>query len=118
DTSFGAPADGAGKVRARRGARAAGQDELLQGREARVPPLDQRVKARDLGAFQQRVPRDAELAAEVEEVLLHLRESRADVLRHVFGEHQAERGVELVDVAERLNAGVVLGYARAVAEAR
>ena len=35
---------------------------------------------------------------------------------HLLGEHQAERRIELVEVAKRLDARVVLGNARAVSK--
>src|SRR5512138_1045672 len=72
EAAFRAPADRAREVRGGRGARAARQDEFLEGREAGVPPLARRFEASDLSVAEHGVARNAHLAAEIEEVVLYL----------------------------------------------
>jgi hypothetical protein len=74
------------------------------------------VEASHRFVLQQRVARDRQLAAEVEELVLDDDEERADVVGKRLGEEDAERRVELVDVAERGDAGVALRDPAAVAE--
>ena len=64
-----------------------------------------------------RVARDADLAAEVEQVVLDLQQRRAHGPGELLREQQAEGGIELVDVAERLDARAVLAHARPVTQA-
>ena len=61
-------------------------------------------------------PGHGEVGADVEELVLDPRQRLAQTLRHVAGEDDAERGVELVDGAERADPAVELGDAGAVAE--
>src|SRR5688572_20488847 len=114
---FRAPAYGARKMGGRGGAAAARKDELLERGELAVPALQRGIERIHLRLAQNRVPRDAELAAEVEKIVLHLFEHRAHFRRHLLREHQADGAVQLVDIAERGDASVVLGHALAVSEA-
>ena len=62
---------------------------------------------------------DAQLAAEVEQIVLHTGETLLDIRWQVgYGEHHANGAVGLVDRAVSLDAGMVLSDARAVTEAR
>src|SRR5947207_212479 len=65
--ALGAPAHRARKVRERRCARAAWQDELLERRQTCVPGLEPLLETRDVRIAEQRVARDAQLAARSEE---------------------------------------------------
>src|SRR5690606_17346117 len=64
------------------------------------------------------VARYADLAAELEEVVLDLQEHRRDRIGQRLGEQHADDGVELVDVAHGDDAGIVLARARTVAQSR
>ncbi len=56
-------------------------------------------------------------ATEVEEVVLNALKGFADRGREVFGEQQAYSRIQLIDIAQRLDARAFLGDPRAVAEA-
>src|SRR5690606_14438828 len=71
DGALGAAADGTGLVRQRRGARAAGQDEVLERFERVVEAVERLFQLLDLLRGDQARTGDAQLAAEVEEVMLH-----------------------------------------------
>src|SRR5258706_29656 len=86
-------------------------------RELGVPGFLQLFQLCDPLCVQHGVSRDAQLAAEVEQILLYAPERFADVLWDFLGEQHAERRIQLVDVAEGLDARAVLRQARAVAEA-
>ena len=59
----------------------------------------------------------AELATEVEQVVLYLRQAVLHPLRYApDGEHHSERAVDLVDGAVRLDAQRILDGARAIAQ--
>src|SRR5512140_2756694 len=62
--------------------------------------------------------RNGQLASQVEQVVLDVGQQRGDRGRQRVGECDADRRIQLVDGADRLDAGAGLGYARAVAEAR
>ena len=102
----------------------AGKDEALQLGQGLVElvaqllePVDERLRhAEALVAARER---DGEIGADVEELVLDLRERRAKRFRQVGRrEHDAELRVELVDDAVGADARVELRHARAVAEAR
>jgi hypothetical protein len=63
------------------------------------------------------VLRDAQLASQVEKIVLHLLEHRSDLRRNLLGEQHADRAIQLVDLAERGDARAVLSDPRAVPEA-
>ncbi len=115
--ALGAPADGARKMCRRGRSRAARQDEFLERRQLGVPALDGRFQALDLRLAEDRVARDADFAAQVEEIVLHVAQGLAHLRRRVFGEHQADGAVQLVQVAQGAHPRRRLGDARAVAEA-
>src|SRR5687767_303737 len=115
--ALGAPAHRAREVRRRRGARSARQDEFLERLEVFVPLRDLPLEKLDPLGLEHGVAGDAELPAQVEEVVLHLAERGAHFLRRLFREQQAERGIELIDVAQRSDARIVFRHARAVAQA-
>src|SRR5262249_40238443 len=84
---------------------------LVESIERPLQPLDVRV-AREL------MSRNAELATEIEEIVLHLAQHFRDLGRNAGDrEHDADRTVQLVDGAVGLYAQAVLRHARAVAEA-
>src|SRR5438034_7378432 len=89
--ALGAPAHRARKVRARGGARAAWQDELLERRQTCVPGFEPLLETRDLRIAEQRVARDAQLAAEVEQVVLDFAQRIAQLRRQLLREeHRSE----------------------------
>jgi len=117
DAALGAPAHGAAHMRLRGRPAAAGQDELRQPRQGRVVVRQPRVQARHLHVLQHRVAGNAQLAAEVEQVVLDVHEVPLHFVGQGLGQQQAEVRVELVDVAHRLHPQRVLARARAVAQA-
>ena len=70
----------------------------------------------DMGIPQRRAARNAHLAAQVEEVVLHRSQDRANPVGHVFGQHHAQGAVQLVDFAHGGHARRVLAHALAVAQ--
>ena len=60
--------------------------------------------------------RNAELAAEIEEVVLHFAERGAQLAGYVLSKHDTEGAVQLVELAERGDARMILRHARPVAE--
>src|SRR5256886_17350633 len=83
------------KVRERRGARAAWQDELLERRQTCVPGLEPLLEMRDVRIAKQRVARDAQLAAEVEQVVLGFVQRVAQLRRQLLRAQHPDRRVEL-----------------------
>jgi hypothetical protein len=104
-------------VRERGGARAGGEDELLERREVGVEGFGVRLEPRHLRVGHDGMAGNRHLAAEIEEIVLHVDEHGAHRRGHVFGEQHAEHRIELVHLAQRGDAGAVLRDARAVGEA-
>src|SRR3546814_8006212 len=90
---------GARDVAARRGVDAAGQDEFLQRRQRLVVVVQVLLEAVDVRVLDRRVAGDAQLAAQVEQLVLDGGQQVADVVRHVRGQTQADGGVGFVDGA-------------------
>jgi len=114
--AFGAPADCAREMRRCRRARTAGQYELLERRERGVPGFELRIQPRDLLRAHHAVSRDAQLAAHVEQILLHRQQRGAHRLGQRLGEQHADRRIQLIYVAQRLYARRILADARTVTE--
>jgi hypothetical protein len=114
----GAARDRAGEVTSRCCRVAARQHEFLQPRQVGIPGLDRRLQALDLRLAKERMPGDADFAAQIEEVVLHLEQECAHLRGHVLGEDEADRAVQLIELAERMHPGMVFRDARAVAESR
>src|SRR5690606_39933662 len=64
------------------------------------------------------LPIYAQLAAEIEQLVLDVDEDVTHLIRQGLGQHQADAGIELIDRAIGLDAGIVLGDTRAVAKPR
>ena len=109
--ALGAARDRAADMRERRAARAGRQDELLQPRQRGVVVRERLVEPQHRVGLQQLVAGDRQLAAEVEQLVLDHDEQLAHVVGQRLGEQHAELRVQLVDVAHRLHAQVVLGHA-------
>ena len=58
-----------------------------------------------------------QLAAQIEQVVLNLDQVRRDRIRQRLGQQHAERRIELVNGADRVDSCAILGDARAVAQA-
>ena len=99
------------------GGGAAGQQELAQRRQRGVELRDGVLDFLDVGVRELCGARYGDLGAEVEQPVLCLREDGADQRSAGVREHDPDGAVELVDVAERVDAGVGLGHARAVRQA-
>src|SRR5258708_35943363 len=97
---------------------AAGQDECLERRQALVEPVQFRFEPIDMRRVDHDVPGDAQLAAEIEQVVLNFGQGSPD-----FGgqtrvpEYDSYRAIGFIDRAIGFNAQILLGHARAVAEA-
>jgi hypothetical protein len=63
------------------------------------------------------LPRCRKISAQVEEIILDRLDLRALVLPRHRGNRQAERAVQLIDLADRDHARIVLGQARSIDEA-
>ena len=104
----------------RRRLAAAGQDEGLERREARIDAVDLAFEPDDLlvGDAQPAVAGlagRAQIGADVEQVVLDPRQRGVDIGRR-RQPRQADRGIRLVDGAIGGDAGIVLGDARAVTQ--
>jgi ABC-type hemin transport system substrate-binding protein len=114
-----APGDRSGQVAGRRGGAAARQDEFLQWRQVGVEPVQCLLEPRDMGVGDGVVPRNAQLATEVEQVMLDPGEDPSHFGRDVrHGQCHADCAVALIDRAVGFDAGAVLGHARAVSKPR
>lgn len=114
--AFGAPANRAADVRERRGARTAGQDEFLQRRQIGVVMRQQGVQPGNLRLADQCVARNAQFAAQIEQLMLDGKQLRPQVRRQRLAQQQAQMGVQFIHIAHGLDAGMILGHTAAVAE--
>src|SRR5690606_9900747 len=103
-------------VRERCGARSARKDELLQSRQVGIVVFEQLVEPRDTRIRQVLQTGNAQLAAEVEQVVLDVGERGADRLRQRLALQDADRRIQLVDTAYGLDPRAVLGGPAAVAQ--
>ena len=115
--TFGAAADGAGMVGARGGAGAAGEDEILERFQIGVVVVDGFFQLFHLLRGHHAHAGNADFATQVEQIVLHAGEERADIGRQFFREQQTNRGVGLVDFANRVDARIAFRDAAAVAQA-
>ena len=100
-----------------RGTRATGEDEVLQGLQIIVEPVQFVFKVLHLLCGDHLHARNAHLASQVEEIVLHVGEQGAHVFRQLFAEHDADGRVGFVHLAESVDAQAVLGNPVAIAEA-
>jgi hypothetical protein len=100
----------------RRAARARRQDELGQARQLGVVVRQRSVQPGHGLVLEQGVAGDGELAAQVEQLVLDDDQQLAHIGRQRLGQQHAQVGVELVHIAHRGDAPVVLGHALAVAQ--
>ena len=98
------------------GAAAAGQDEILERRQFGVEVGDRGFEPANVCVPDQLRARDADFAAQIEQVVLHAEQDGTDAVRAILGQQEAEAGVEFVDLADGFDAQAVLVYARSVAE--
>ena len=113
DAPFGSSAHRARQMRRGRGAASSRQDEFLKRCERPVKLLDLLVEKLHALGFEERVAGNAQLAAQVEKILLHADERAADLFRDVLRKDHPKHRVELVDFAEGADARVVLRHATA-----
>src|SRR5690606_2327666 len=107
---------GAGDVAAGSRLAAAGQDEILQRRQGFVVVVQPLFQARDVGVGDGGMAGDAQLAAQVEQLVLHRNQQVADVVGQLRGQQQANGRIGLVDGAIGADAVGVLGDPAAVAQ--
>jgi len=126
-----AAADRAGKMQPGAGLDAAGKNKMRERRQLGFEPIDELLEALDIRVVKHRL-RDAgrnlfgrigEPGAKGKQIALNLRERVADVCEGAVVRASAERGarktepgVELVDLAVRVDAGVALRDAGAAEE--
>ena len=115
--AFGAARHGAADMRQRRRARAGRQDEFGQARQLGVVGFEGAVEQRDGFGLEQFIARNRQLAAEVEQLVLHFDQQLANARRHVFAQQHADVRIQLVNVAHRVDPQAVLGNTRVVAQA-
>ncbi len=111
---LGAARHGAAHMRLRGRLRAAGQNELGQRRQFGVVVFQRVIKRGHLLGFEQRHAGHRKLAAEIEQIVLHLREQGVDGRRQPHAAQQPEMRIQLIDLAQRLNARGRFQTARAV----
>jgi hypothetical protein len=114
---FGAARHGAAHMGQRSGARAGRQDELGQARQVGVVFGQRFVEQRHRLGLEQFKTGNGQLAAQVEELVLHLHQQLAHASRQFFAEQHADVRVQFVDVAHGMNTQAVLGHACVVAQA-
>ena len=107
----------AAHMRQRRAARTPGQDELDQPRQMGVVVRQGFVQPQHRIVLEQGVARNGQFATEVKQLVLDDHEQLAYIVGQRLGQQHAQRGIELVHLAQRMDAQVVLGHARAVAQA-
>ena len=115
--ALGPAAYGAGMVGEGRGAGAARQDEILERLEILVEGVEFGFQFVDLMTADHLHAGDADLATEIEEVVLDVGEQGPHRLGKLLAKQQADHGVELVDLAKAVDAQAVLGDPVAIAEA-
>src|SRR4029077_9658309 len=100
-TTLGAARDGPGQMAGCRGGASAGEDELLERRQAVVEIVERALQASHVLSRDGSMAGDAKLTAEVEELMLHLGQAggycRWELGR---GEKHADGTVELIDGTE------------------
>jgi hypothetical protein len=101
----------------RRGAGAAGQDEVLQRLQVVVEAVEFVLEVLHLFGGDHLHAGDAHLAAQVEEVVLHVDEQLAHFIGHLLAQQDADGGVGFIHFAQGVDAQAVLGHPVAVAEA-
>src|SRR5690606_38856136 len=101
DAALGATTDAAGDVGQRRGTTAAWEDELREHREVRVVAGDPGVEQRQPPRPEALETRDAQLAPEVEEIMLDVLEDADDLVPRSLRDDEPEQRVELVDLSQR-----------------
>jgi hypothetical protein len=97
---------------------AAGQNKILERRQVLVELIEFVLEARDVRRLDHAMPGDAQFAAQVEQIVLHLGETAGDRLGQARdAQHHADCAVRLVDRAIGFDPQVLLRYARTVAKA-
>ena len=115
--ALGAADNGARQMAGGGGAAAAGQDEVFQRRQIRVEGVELRLQAVDEGGRHRGMSRDAQFAAQLEQLVLHRGEHAADrFLDNGLGEHGADRAVGFIHGAVGFDASVALWHAAAVTQ--
>ena len=95
-----------------------GKMKSLSGGKRIVEPVEFGLQPVHVGGGHHAMPGNAQLPAEIEQIVLHLGQAAAHGLRkRRDGEHHADRAVGLIDAAVSLDAQTLLGDARAVAQA-
>lgn len=118
DASLSPSRDGARKMAGSRRRPAARKDEFLERRERVVERIELALESFDMLGLNQGHAGNTQLAAKIEEVMLHLREAVDDGLRQAGnGEDHADRAVRFIYGAVRLHPRIVLLHAVAIAEA-
>lgn len=115
--AFRAAAYRAGHVGLGRGTTAAGENELGQRRQRVIVVRNARVQRRHGRLLQQGLPGQAELAAEIEQIVLHERQIGIDVGRATLGAQYAQVTIEFVNRAQGDDTRVGFGQPRAVGQA-
>src|SRR5471032_485302 len=97
--------------------RPAWQDELLERRQRRVVLRDPFIDTSKMRLLDHRMTGNAELAAEIEEIVLDGRQRGANIVWQRFAQQHAELRIQFIDIPNRRDPRVVLLHAAAVAEA-
>ena len=100
------------------GASPGGQDEFLQRLQIAVEALDRGLEPLDVRVAHRVVARDRQLAAQIEQIVLHIGQAVGDRWRQILGAEHAQVRIELVDRTDGVDARRILGHARTVAQPR
>ena len=97
---------------------ASGQDEILERGQRVIEVVENLLELRDLLCLHDLRAWNAELTAEIEEVVLDIGEAASHFARQTWhAQDDADRAVGLIDGAIGRDACVILGYAPAISEA-
>ncbi len=109
--ALGAPANGAGDMAGGRRRAAAGQYELLQGRQGLVEFVQHRFEPIDMRRLDHAMPGNAQFTSQIEQVVLDFRETAGDARRQCGdAQDHADRAVGLVDGAVGLDPQIFLRH--------
>jgi hypothetical protein len=116
--AFGAACHGAAHMGQTGRSRTGGQDELFELGQLAVVVFQRLVERSHGFGLEQLKTRDGQLAAQIEELVLHLDQHVAHLGGHVLAQQNTDVGVELIDLAHGVHTQAVFRHAGVVAQAR
>jgi len=92
-----------------RGSASSRQNKFGQPRQFGIPGLNGFIEACDAGLTQQLKTRNRELTADIKEIVLDVNQYLADLGGQVLGQQHADGAIELINIADCVDACVVFG---------